>query len=390
MKAVPSEAPSPWRIDMLGNPPPEPTSPGLDRSLWELGAGLVERGHRVRILYATPTPTVPPPYRGVEGVPVPIVSTQRRAVPQAVEVGKAASDCLSPDTQVLVGTDERVGAIKTPGRRSGVSLALYLNVVPSDQARSGGSNGESHGFMERLGMWIDRRTLRRLETDSLGRASMVFTGSSSTRDRLTELHKLPESKLSVLPPTVPDPDLSKSREQARLALRIPSDVPVAVFMGHRPENQGLAIALEAFRRSRVFFPGARFLVVGSSPKQDPGVLPLGVTDDVTKDLALRAADLFLFPSLEAGPAYAVTEAMRYGLPAVVSQRVTLEGINPKRQLRIVTSDDPGDYAAEFAELFADPMLRRKIGDAGKTFADRFSGARNAEAFELALAPFVAG
>jgi glycosyltransferase involved in cell wall biosynthesis len=390
MASTSSETASPWKIDILGNPPPDPTTSGLDRSLWEFGAGLVARGHRVRILFATPTPTVPPPYRGVEGVPVPVLPSGRRPVPQAVEIGRSAGECIAADTQLLVGTDERVGAIKAVGRGRGPSLALYLTSVPSDRAKSRSPDTVSRGFMDRLGGWMDQRTLRRLETDSLGRASAIFAGSSSTRDRLTQLHKLPSNRVSVLPPTAPEPDLSESREQARMALRIPPDVPVAAFLGHRPDAQGLPIALEAFRRSRVFFPGARFLVVGSSPKQDPGVVPLGVSDDTTKARALRAADLFLFPSLEEGPAYPVTEAMGYGLPAIVSQRVVLEGAEPKRQFRSIASDDPGDYAAEFAELFADPALRRKIGEAGRAFAAQFSGESNAATFERALAGQVPG
>ncbi|MCI4352463.1 MAG: glycosyltransferase family 4 protein [Thermoplasmata archaeon] len=380
----------PWRIDVLGNPPPEPTTSGLDRSLWELGAGLVGRGHRVRILYATATPTVPPPYRGVEGVPIPIVTSRRRQVQQAVEVGRAAGDCVAPDTQLLLGTDERAGAIKRSPRGRSPSLAMYLHSVPSDRVPTTGSDGASRGLVDRLGSWIDQRTLRRLELDALGRASVVLTGSSATRDRLTQHHKIPSAKVTVLPPTVPEPDLVETRAQARMALRIPMDVPAAVFVGRRPERQGLAIALEAFHRSRVFFPGARFVVVGSSPKQDPGVIPLGVCDDATKARAFRAADLFLFPSLEAGPTCTVAEAMRYGLPALVSERVVIEGADAKREFRSVATDDPGDYAAEFAELFADPVLRRKIGDAGRQYADRFSGAKNAEAFEQALAGHVPG
>ncbi|HLY76550.1 MAG TPA: hypothetical protein VKT21_01540, partial [Thermoplasmata archaeon] len=78
------------------------------------------------------------------------------------------------------------------------------------------------------------------------------------------------------------------------------------------------------------------------------------------------------------------------LPSLVSHRVVLEGATPNEQFRRVASDDPGDYAAEFAELFADPSLRRKIGEAGKNYADQFSGARNAEAFERAVSAHVPG
>jgi glycosyltransferase involved in cell wall biosynthesis len=381
---------TPWKIDVLGPPPPDPSTSGLDRALWEFGAGLVRRGHRVRILFATPTPATPPPYQGVEGVPVPVLPSRKRAVPQAVEAGKAADDCLSSDAQVFLGTDERAGAMKLPGRARGPSLALYLTFVPSDRGRNAGLDGADRGFADRVGEWLDQRTLRRLEADLLRRSSAVFTVAGSTRDRLAELHRPQAGKVTVLPATVPEPDPTESREQARLALRIPPDVPVAVFVGHRPDTQGLSIALEAFHRSRVFFPGARFLVVGSSPKQEPGVLPLGIAEDSTKARALRAADVFLFPTIESGPAYSVAEAMRYGLPAIVSHRVHLEGAVPKQQFRVVASDDPGDYAAEFAELFADPALRRKIGEAGKAFADQFSGTRNADAFERAMSGRVPG
>lgn len=380
----------PWRVDILGPPPPDPTTPGLERSLWEFAAGLAGRGHRVRVLFATPTPATPPPYHGVEAVPVPVVPSRRRPIPEAVEVGKAASECVAPDTQVLLGTDERVTAVRPPGRGRAPTLALYLDHLPSDRPRTAPQPGAPKGLSDRLGEWLDQRTLRRLESDGMRRAAAIFVTNSATGNRLTQLHRADSGKLRVLPPTVADPDPSESREQARMALRIPPDVPVAVFVGRRPEPQGLPVALEAFRRSRVFFPGARFLVVGSAPKQEPGVLPLGVTDDSTKARALRAADVFLFPTLETGPAYAVTEAMRYGLPAIVSHRVGFQGAEPKLHFHAVASDDPGDYAAEFAELFADPALRRRLGEAGQAFADRFSGAHSADAFVQALSGHVPG
>jgi glycosyltransferase involved in cell wall biosynthesis len=375
----------PWRIDMLGSPPPEPTTAGLDRSLWELGAGLVRRGHRVRVLFPTPTPAVPPPYRGVEGVPVPLLPAARRPVPQAVEIGRATGDCIAADTTILVGTDERAGAVRLAGRGARPTWALYLNAVPSERPPSPGPDGSGRGLRDRLGGWLDQRTLRRLEAEAIRRASVVLVGSAATRERLVQRYRLPDSKLAVLPPPVPEPDPSETREEARMALRIPPDVPVAVFIGRRPDRQGLPIALEAFRRSRVFFPGARLLVVGSSPRPDPGVIPLGVADEATKVRALRAADLFLLPSLDGGPAYAVAEAMRYGLAVVVSARVRVEGAEAGRAFRAVPSDDPGDYAAEFAELFADPALRRRIGDEGRRYADQFGGIPSAERFEQALA-----
>jgi glycosyltransferase involved in cell wall biosynthesis len=141
------------------------------------------------------------------------------------------------------------------------------------------------------------------------------------------------------------------------------------------------VALETFRRVRVFFPGARFLVVGSSPPSEPGVVPLGVVDEATKARVLTAADVFLFPSLYEGYGLAPREAMRYGVATVVSAHVPTDGIPVGPAIRVVASEVAADYAADLAELLADPALRRQVGEAGRKAADTFSFAKMAERFE---------
>jgi glycosyltransferase involved in cell wall biosynthesis len=377
---------APWKIDFLGTPPPDDRTSGPDRAQWELAGALVHRGHRVRVLYTTDRPEIPPPYKGVEGVPVPLPASGRRAVQLAGDGGRAASDCLSPDTDLVVVQDARAGALRLPSRGGrAIPVIAYYRAVELERFDAGRGAPTAGGFRGRVGGWLDRRTLRKLEATALSHSQLVFVTSSAVRDRVQQLYRVPLERLVVLPPGVPGPDPTVERSEARLALRIPPDVPAILFVGRDPERQGLPVALEAFRRIRGFFPGARFLVVGASPKAEPGVIPLGVVDELTKTRAFRAADLFLFPGQSDGFGLAVREAMRYGLPVVASPHVPMDGADPKHDFRLVTSEDAADYAADVAELLADPALRRRMGEAGRAYADRFGVDKVAEMFETQVA-----
>ncbi len=380
-----------WKIDFLGSPPPSSESPGVDRAQWELAAALVDHGHRVRVLYPTSIPAPPPPYRGVEGIPVPVLDRALRPIPRLRDTGRRASDCLDPAVDLVVGSDERAGALRLPRRGGGrPAFALHFHAVTASDASSPSGRGRPDGIRGLLGGWLDRRALRKLGSDAFARARFVAASSERVREALVRLHRWPPDRITVLPLAIPDPANAETREQARLALRIPYDVPAVLFVGRRPDAQGLPIAAEAFRRARVFFPGARFLVVGCTPKSEPGTIALGVADETTKARAFRAADLLLLPSREAGPSLAVREAMRYALPVLVSERVEMEGAARPHEFRSVASEDPAEYAAELAELLADSTLRRKVGEAGRSVADRCSPNSIARRFEQLAAPALRG
>jgi glycosyltransferase involved in cell wall biosynthesis len=369
-----------WSIDFLATEPPEEKTSGLSRTVWELAAALVERGHRVRVLYPNPHPIVPPPYRKVERVPVPLVGTSRRPFGRDIAVGRNASTLLNPSGDVVVGNDEKAGVLElTKGSRAVFGMLMHdvaLHTFDTLRPREGRA-----GFRKAVGDWLDRGTLRRLEGKAIKRARFIFVASKLNEQLLGKYYGVPTSRVRILPMGVPEPLDVGTREAARLALRIPSDVPVVAFVGRNADRQGLDIALDAFRRVRGFFPGARFLVAGSSPKAEPGVAALGVVDEETKARVLRSADLFLFPARYEGYGLAPREAMRYGVATVVSPHVPIDGIPVSTGVRVVTNDGAGDYASELAELLADPALRRKIGETGKQAADEFSYGKMAERFE---------
>jgi glycosyltransferase involved in cell wall biosynthesis len=358
--------------------------------VWELAAALTARGHRVRVLYPAESHGAHGAFRGVERVPVPVTGQTRRPFGRDIAIGKNASRLIDPESTVVVGNDEKAGALSIPSGRNGhgpilVQVVHDVALHTFDTLRPLEPDG---GIRQRLGNWVDRRTLKRLEGDALNRAAAVLIASELNRKLLTEYYRVPSGRVHLVPHGVPDPLEVGARADARLALHLPNDVPVIAFIGRTPERQGLPLALDAFRRVRQLFPGSRFVIVGSKVPSEAGVMVLGPVDESTKAQVLRAADLFLFPARYEGFGLAPREAMRYGVPAIVSAHVPMDGANLERDLRCVSTDDAGEYAAALAELIADPALRRQIGDAGKAYADQFSYPKMAERFEATVGPLV--
>ncbi|MCI4326174.1 MAG: glycosyltransferase family 4 protein [Thermoplasmata archaeon] len=371
-----------WRIDFLATAAPDDPTSGLSRTVWELGRALAERGHSVRVLYPSDGRPAPPGPTGVEAVSVPLVGVSRRPFARDIAVGKAASSLLRPDADVVVGNDEKAGALDVPngrGRRSVFGMFFHdVALHTFDTLRPLQANA---GVRQRVGNWFDRRALVQLESTALKRADVVIVGSEANRALLAKYYAVAKDRVALLPLGVPAPLDVGTRETARAALHIPADVPVVAFVGKTPDRQGLDLALAAFRRVRVFFPGARMLVAGTTPKPEPGVNGLGVVDETTKAQVYRAADVFVFPARYEGFGLAPREAMRYGVATVVSAHVPMDGATAPTDVRVVSDDDAGSYASELAELLADPATRREVGRRGQVYADTLSYEKMAERFE---------
>ncbi len=379
-----------WRIDFLASVPPEETSSGLGRGVWGLSSALVSLGHQVRVLYPADPPRPHAPVNGVDAVPVPTVGASRRPFGRDIAFGKRATALIEPTTDLVVGNDEKAGALGPirSTRRDRPVFAFMAHDVALHTFDTLRPLEPSRGIRQRVGNWLDRRALKSLEGQALTRARAVLVGSDLNAQLLERYYHIPKDRIHHLPHGVPDPLHVGTKSEARLALNVPPDVPVVAFVGRTPERQGLPVALAAFRKVRVFFPGARFLVAGSAPPREPGVLSLGLVDEETKARVFTAADVFIFPAKYEGFGLAPREAMRYGLATIVSAQVPLEGIAPAESCRVVGSDDPADYASELAELLSDPALRRSLGEAAKTFADAMSYDRMAERFERIVAPLL--
>jgi glycosyltransferase involved in cell wall biosynthesis len=371
-----------WRVDFLATAAPDDPTSGLSRTVWELGRALAQRGHSVRVLYPSDGRAAPPGPTGVEAVSVPLLGVSRRPFGRDIAVGRAASSLLRPDAQIVVGNDEKAGALDVPnGGGARAVFGMFFHDVALHTFDTLRPLQANPGVRQRLGNWVDRRALVRLESAALERADVVIVGSEANRTLLGKYYSVPKERVALLPLGVPAPLDVGTKAEARASLKVPADVPVVAFVGKTPERQGLDLALAAFQRVRVFFPGARFLVVGSVPKPEPGVNGLGVVDETTKARVYRSADVFVFPARYEGFGLAPREAMRYGVATVVSAHVPLDGATAPDDVRVVAEDDVGAYASELAELLADPATRREVGRRGQAYADTLSYEKMAERFE---------
>ncbi len=380
-----------WAIDLIASAPPEEYGSGLSRTVWGIAAEMVRRGHRVRVLYPSHPFQIAPPYQGVERVPIPVVGRKREPYGYERAIARHATELLDPKADLVLANDEKGGAIELPnGHRAGrpVFGMLAHDIQQHHLLTMRAVTQPSPTVRQRVGTWLDRRTIARLEGRAFARSRGIVVASEANRKLLLELYPVPPDRVHVIPYPVPPLPEVGDKNACREALHIPLDVPVVAFLGRSPERQGLPIALEAFRRVRVFFPGARFLVAGTTTPPEPGVMSYGVVDEGQKSRILHAADLFLLPARYEGYGLAPREAMRAGVATIVSAHVPIDGAAAGRELRVVAEDDPGAYASDLAELLADPAQRRELAETGRKYAARFGIDQVTARIEAVYAPFL--
>ena len=143
--------------------------------------------------------------------------------------------------------------------------------------------------------------------------------------------------------------------------------PRAVFVGRLAPEKGLGALIDAWPLVRQTHPQARLILIGEGPERplleqrarslglglgpDQAVDLPGAADDVTA--RLRAADLFVLPSLEEGMSIALLEAMALGIPLVAS---SIPGnrrlVSDFKHGRLATPGDPQSLAQVIVEQWA--------------------------------------
>ena len=105
------------------------------------------------------------------------------------------------------------------------------------------------------------------------------------------------------------------------------------------------------------------------------VVLVGTVPDDELRAWYHAADALAFPSLKEGWGLVVLEAMAAGLPVVATDIPVLrEYLTPGVDALLVPPADPGALAGAMGELMADEPLRRRLADAGRQVAARFTWA----------------
>jgi glycosyltransferase involved in cell wall biosynthesis len=237
----------------------------------------------------------------------------------------------------------------------------------------------------------------RIRRQCLQAAAIVATSDEVQEELIAAGYSA--AKVHRIPNGVPSPpardEAARAAARAALAtvhpaLATSARLPLVVYTGHLHPHKGLRTLLSAWEPVAEWRPNARLWLAGDGPSRPDlerqieasnlggRALLVGVFDSV--DELLAAADLFVWPALEAGTSMSLLEAMAAGLPIVTTD------IAGNR--RLVTHDQqallvpPGNMAAMVAamgRLLDDRQLAIRLGTAARArAAAEFSLAKMAD------------
>lgn len=219
----------------------------------------------------------------------------------------------------------------------------------------------------------------------------LVTGTPRMIDHYAAHFGLPRMRAVVAPNWVEEPPWVPSRVEARAALGVPQDAPVALFVHHLSRRKGAhrLPALAWALAERV--PGLVFLVAGDGPDRtaiQAAKAPLTFLGHVpNRDVSwlYAAADVFLMPSEEEGFPRVLLEAMVHRVPFVATDVGGVRDVVPASiQSSVVPDGDMTAFVERAVELFRNPELRAAHARAWDEVRDRFSRSAAIAAWRAAV------
>ncbi len=370
-----------------------PVLGGGEAHLRRLGASLVASGDPATVVTRRSEPSWPVA-EDVDGVRV------RRVPPSGPgRLGKylmvpAALRALAREArhhEVLVVRGTRV--LGLPALAAGRLLGLPVILQPE-------INGELDGSAFTWGKpWAGdgrgrlARALVRARNLWLRDAEALVAMSSRIRDEIRGAGVAAERVVRI-PHGVDTTRFRPATPEEAAALRARLSLPggtLAVYTGRLLKGKGLDVLLDALAVVAADDAGLQLVLVGSGEGQSlsieetlrrrAGQKPLegrvrfAGRVDAVEDY-LRAADLFVFPSLFEGLGVSLVEAAACGLPAVGSRTGGIvDVIEDGRSGLLVRPGDAAGLATALRSLAADPLRRAELGRRARAVAcERFDEA----------------
>ncbi len=208
----------------------------------------------------------------------------------------------------------------------------------------------------------------------LNRYDKIVAVSSLTRDSLIESFPSLREKITFVSNGIDYKrfDIPDSKVSLRKKLGLPSGI-IAISVGRltRIKNQGVLIDLAKSMTHEDF----HVLIAGDGDeygnlsraiqegKLGDCITLLGGVDSEKLPYYLRAADMFLFPSLKEGFGIAVIEAMSAGLPVVILNSIYTEEFGDD----LLVAKDDAEFKNMAMRLTKDEKLRNTIGSRAKKY-----------------------
>jgi len=197
----------------------------------------------------------------------------------------------------------------------------------------------------------------------------------------------PEEKITVIHSGI---ELNKLQEytlaektKLKKEVGLPEDSFVVGTVGRLVPVKGPEFLIKASQTIIPAHPNTYFLFAGDGPLkkdlqkkakeagEEKNIVFLGWRDDIAHILSVF--DVFCLPSLNEGMGRVLVEAMAHGIPIVASEVGGIPDlITPGKNGFLVPPKNPEELAKHIQILIEDENKRRKMGEAGKKMAPRFS------------------
>jgi glycosyltransferase involved in cell wall biosynthesis len=205
--------------------------------------------------------------------------------------------------------------------------------------------------------------------------------SNYVRDSANRRIGYPLEKIDVVynPVDLAEPGLSFDRRLLLAEIGLPADAVVVVTVGRVAPQKGLNYAVRAMDIVTERFPNAHLLHVGAQDNED--YLAMVMTEIERSGLShnvhlvgerrnigdlLRAADVFVFPSLFEGLGIALAEAMAFGLACVASDIRPLDEFVTSGENGVLVPPQDADAIAEAViDLLSSPEKSIRFGAAAR-------------------------
>jgi glycosyltransferase involved in cell wall biosynthesis/GT2 family glycosyltransferase len=224
---------------------------------------------------------------------------------------------------------------------------------------------------------------------SVPRAAGLLVGAERETQRVARRYGVPAERIARVPnPLDPATVRRIPTADARAALGLPADGPVAVWVGRVDIHpKGIDVLLDAWQRVRTELAARRptLLLLGTGSGAgwlheqlaDPGLEDVRWRDEYVLDrdivgTYLSAGDVFVLPSRQEGFPVAPVEAMAAGLPVVACDAPGVRAVvgeGPGAGGEVVPREAADVLARELARFLADPSLAQTVGDAARRRAE---------------------
>jgi len=379
------------KILQIGSLPPEvggQTKGGLASHVWDLSRNLAKRGHEVCVIADNlPYKKIPEVTEGV------IIYGCHRLSPKhilplicenAKKILKLWGYIDKKDVGLLIKSlfykqvfnYFKPDIIHVHGQANRFPPAYYINDenIPIVVTIHGISTME-YSFPDRWA-WFIKKTKKNVELIN----NLIFVSKFVESEFKQYIGAFKGSSWVIYNPIDTTKFYPINKEEARVKLNLPLDVPIILFVGSLIKRKGEYTLLEATKILREKKVNLKVIIIGDGPELNSVkhyIIKNELNNMVTilksvshSELLLyyNAADLFVMPSLSEAFALAYIEAMLCGVPAIGTEGVANESIPSEDYGFLVPSGDAGSLALTIQKALSSDWDRYNIAAYAKSLA----------------------